>query len=208
MTRPAPHFHALSGLLPIHVLGVSPEGHAVIVVKTSGAKAMVDAVFKGKDSTLTPAQLEDHLALVNEFLVKAAAPDPLPAGSQVQIYDLAGFKLSYAMGGDIMSLFQLLMEFGTYYPERLHQAIILNAPSWFNVPWKMITSFLDANTRAKIVVVRSPGAALQQLSHHLHGEANVPVAWGGKCALPFEQYPGHRQLLQLVEKLNAGSGGP
>jgi hypothetical protein len=44
-------------------------------------------------------------------------------------------------------LLQLLMEFGTYYPERLHQAIILNAPSWFNVAWKMITGFLDANTQ-------------------------------------------------------------
>lgn len=42
---------------------------------------------------------------------------------------------------------QVLCSFGLYYPERLHQAFILNAPAWFNVPWKMISSFLDANTR-------------------------------------------------------------
>jgi hypothetical protein len=59
--------------------------------------------------------------------------------------------------------------------------------------------------RSKIIVARSPQAALQPLAHHLHGIDNVPVAWGGKCNLPFEQYPGHRQLLQLVEKLNARS---
>jgi hypothetical protein len=47
----------------------------------------------------------------------------------------------------LLLLLQLLMDFGLYYPERLHQAIILNAPSWFNVPWKMIMGFLDANTR-------------------------------------------------------------
>jgi hypothetical protein len=58
--------------------------------------------------------------------------------------------------------------------------------------------------RSKIVVARSPAAALQPLAHHLHGIDNVPVAWGGKCSLPFEQYPGHKQLLQLVAKLNAG----
>jgi hypothetical protein len=39
--------------------------------------------------------------------VKRAAPDPLPAGSQVQIYDLAGDKLSYAMGSEVMQLFQV-----------------------------------------------------------------------------------------------------
>jgi hypothetical protein len=69
---------------------------------------MVDAVFKtSSNSSLTPAQLEDLLALINEYLVKRAAPDPLPAGSQVQIYDLAGFKLSYAMGSEVMQLFQV-----------------------------------------------------------------------------------------------------
>jgi hypothetical protein len=204
LQRPAPHFHAFNSLLSIHVLGVSPEGHAVILVKvgtsgfalqcfqgtmvncwclpavgvrvdcrphqtfiyanglahllrhrwraaapratlhpekgflkpqflhtlmlranslclvhlhlwilplqTAGAKAMVDAVFSkttSSSSSLTPAQLEDHLALINEYLVRRAAPDPLPAGSQVQIYDMSGFKLSYAMGGDVMNLFQV-----------------------------------------------------------------------------------------------------
>jgi hypothetical protein len=75
---------------------------------------MVDAVYRNPSSSssssgLTPAQLEDHLALVNEYLVKRAAPDPLPAGSQVQIYDLAGFKLSYAMGSEVMNLFHVSM---------------------------------------------------------------------------------------------------
>lgn len=39
------------------------------------------------------------------------------------------------------------MSFSTYYPERLHQVIILNAPSWFNMPYKMVSNFLDPNTR-------------------------------------------------------------
>jgi hypothetical protein len=79
--------------------------------QAAGAKAMADAVYRkpgsSSSSSLTPAQLEDHLALINEYLVKRAAPDPLPAGSQVQIYDLAGFKLSYAMGSEVMQLFQV-----------------------------------------------------------------------------------------------------
>jgi hypothetical protein len=80
-------------------------------MQCAGAKAMVDAVFRNTSSSSssgpTPEQLEEHLALINEYLVKRAAPDPLPAGSQVQIYDLAGFKLSYAMGSEVMNLFHV-----------------------------------------------------------------------------------------------------
>lgn len=38
--------------------------------------------------------------------MQVAAPKPIPAGFQIQIYDLAGFKLSYVMG-DMFSLFKV-----------------------------------------------------------------------------------------------------
>jgi hypothetical protein len=41
MQRPAPHFHSFQGLLCIHVLGCSPEGHAVILVKVSRCLVML-----------------------------------------------------------------------------------------------------------------------------------------------------------------------
>lgn len=69
-------------------------------------------------------------------------------------------------------------------------------------PFTALTAFA---CRSKIIVARNPQTALQPLAHHLHGIQNVPVAWGGKCSLPYDQYPGHRQLLQLVAKLNAES---
>lgn len=42
---------------------------------------------------------------------------------------------------------QILVRFGHYYPERLKQALVINAPGWFTYPWKLLSSFLDANTR-------------------------------------------------------------
>lgn len=42
---------------------------------------------------------------------------------------------------------QLLVRFGHYYPERLHRALVINAPAWFSYPWKLMSAFLDANTR-------------------------------------------------------------
>jgi hypothetical protein len=37
---------------------------------------------------------------------QVAAPNPLPAGFQVQLYDMEGFKLSYVMG-DMLTLFKV-----------------------------------------------------------------------------------------------------
>lgn len=53
-------------------------------------------------------------------------------------------------------------------------------------------------------MVGAPKAALDTLAHHLGGLQHVPVAWGGRCPLSFEDYASHRALLELVHKLNAG----
>lgn len=99
---------------------------------------------------------------------------------------------------------QMLVRFGLYYPERLRLALVINAPVWFSTPWKAMSSFLDENTSAKVVVVGKPQSALSTLSHHLGGIDNVPVAWGGNCSLPFEEYPANVRMQQYGQRLNAG----
>jgi hypothetical protein len=46
------------------------------------------------------------LLLLLVVLLQVAAPNPLPAGFQVQLYDMEGFKLSYVMG-DMLTLFKV-----------------------------------------------------------------------------------------------------
>ena len=41
----------------------------------------------------------------------------------------------------------MLGRFVQYYPERVHAAFAINAPRWFATPWKLLSSFLDANTK-------------------------------------------------------------
>jgi len=53
-------------------------------------------------------------------------------------------------------------------------------------------------------VVGSPKSALSTLTRHLGGIENVPVAWGGKCALPFEEYPANKRMMEYGRRLNAG----
>jgi hypothetical protein len=46
------------------------------------------------------------LGLLLRCYMQVAAPNPLPAGFQVQFYDMEGFKLSYIMG-DMLTLFKV-----------------------------------------------------------------------------------------------------
>jgi hypothetical protein len=41
--------------------------------------------------------------------MQVSAPNPLPAGFQVQFYDMEGFKLSYVMG-DMLTLFKVRLQ--------------------------------------------------------------------------------------------------
>jgi hypothetical protein len=46
------------------------------------------------------------MMLLLQCCMQVSAPNPLPAGFQVQFYDMEGFKLSYVMG-DMLTLFKV-----------------------------------------------------------------------------------------------------
>ena len=81
---------------------------------------------------------------------------------------------------------------------------MINAPSWFSVPWRLACNLLDANTRAKVSVVCDPRDALPQLEAALGGRGRVPKAWGGDCDVPLEHYPANVAMLEYVAQLNTG----
>ncbi|WIA09629.1 hypothetical protein OEZ85_009018 [Tetradesmus obliquus] len=204
--RPVPYHTAVTTAFPTYTLmDESPERHAVITSKVGCIKDLCNLVFHPPDGTAgVPLEdLEYTMAVLNEYLTKVAAPRPLPGGSQVQIFDLEGFKLSM-VNGELITLFKMLGRFVQYYPERVHAAFVINAPRWFATPWKLLSSFLDANTKSRVMVVADAKEILPVLAHHLGGMHNVPQAWGGSNTTPFHDYPAHQRMLAFAKKLNEG----
>lgn len=76
-------------------------------MQPAGTKELCDAIFQSSAPQFTPDDFETHLTLLNEYLTRVAAPEPLPAGCQVLLFDMAGFKFSYLMG-DSFKLFQVM----------------------------------------------------------------------------------------------------
>jgi hypothetical protein len=78
--------------------------------------------------------------------------------------------------------------------------MVVNAPSWFNLIWRVASPYLAERTRAKIKVLTHDSEAAAELESCL-GPRWVPEAYGGTCKEAYEQFPVQKGLLEFVEKL-------
>ncbi len=64
---------------------------------------------------------------------------------------------------------------------------------------------LAESTRAKVSVLTTPSAAVEELQRHL-GPDLVPAEFGGRCMRRLDDMPAHRAMLELVASLEGGGG--
>ncbi|KAI8473652.1 MAG: CRAL-TRIO domain-containing protein [Monoraphidium minutum] len=197
---PGPWYEFVSQHFRIRLVGITPQGDPCILVKMCDMKRLADAIRAGKGSL---HDLEQHMAFINEYLYKVACPVPLPGGMGVQIIDCAGARLSM-INSDTANAFKVFASFGMYYPERMAKAIVVNAPGWFDMPWRVAQGMLDENTRSKVVLEWDTRKLLGVLGDVL-GPENVPLEYGGPCAAALEEYPEMLRLDAFVAELRSGA---
>ncbi|THG08490.1 phosphatidylinositol transfer protein 3-like [Camellia sinensis] len=104
----------------------------------------------------------------------------MPAGQEkfVVICDLEGW--GYA-NSDIRAYLGALSILQDYYPERLGKLFIIHVPYIFMAVWKVVPSFIDDNTKKKIMFVENKklkSTLLQDID-----ESQLPEIYGGKLPL-------------------------
>lgn len=67
-----------------------------------------------------------------------------------------------------------------FYPESLYKLFVVNTPAIISVAWRIISPWVDARTKSKIVFLK-PGETAEELRKHIHEEA-LPADLGGTCA--------------------------
>jgi hypothetical protein len=67
-----------------------------------------------------------------------------------------------------------------FYPESLYKLFVVNTPAIISVAWRIISPWVDARTKSKIVFLK-PSETAEELRKHIDEEA-LPVDLGGKCA--------------------------
>lgn len=89
-----------------------------------------------------------------------------PDGKLLWIIDYTDFSL--ATSPPLKTALATLRILQNHYPERLHEAILWHPPSIFNLVWKGISPFIDAETSKKLVFMtkKDPEAVQKLNSRH------------------------------------------
>lgn len=66
------------------------------------------------------------------------------------------------------------------FPETMYKTLVINAPSFFSVTWKIIKGFLDARTAGKIEIISSKSRAHSRLLELVDAD-QLPADYGGKA---------------------------
>lgn len=90
--------------------------------------------------------------------------------------------------GEVRTIMARVMQIDQdYYPELMHKALIINAPTSFRIIWGLVKHLLDARTQEKIEVVGSDYEA--ELKKWID-PANLPVQYGGTNTARLIDAPG------------------
>lgn len=132
-----------------------------------------------------------------KMVVKAQERDPnFVRCESVSVIDLEGLTSSQA-SSETMDIVKQAAKVGDFAPETMHCTLILNAPTWFTMTWKIIRSFIDPRTARKIEVYSSTSRGQFRLQQLVHA-AEVPHDFGGMGPPTGETDSPHREALQIL----------
>jgi hypothetical protein len=95
----------------------------------------------------------------------------------INVMDLQGLGSSQVTS-EALSVMKMVAKIGDFFPETLHCMLILNAPSWFAVTWRLIRSFIDPRTASKIEVYAYQSSGQKRLLE-LIDSTEIPREFGG-----------------------------
>ena len=69
------------------------------------------------------------------------------------IVDLYGLNFAYMRQSDLVSFLKTFVRtMDQHFPQRSHKTLIINAPKWFNVLYKVLSPLMRESTKAKIAI--------------------------------------------------------
>jgi CRAL/TRIO domain len=89
---------------------------------------------------------------VNEYLWQIVEADR-PLAKMTSIIDLQGLNLSVLRQGDIIGFLKIFVQtMDSHFPQRANRTLLINAPKWFNMLYKLLSPLLRESTKEKIKI--------------------------------------------------------
>jgi len=176
-------------LLEIEKMGLWPQAYPLI--KAEGA---------------TDAEILHHLKFTYEYAFKRIDDRPLPHGKSVKIIDLEGLSMSAVRSEAFKFISQAGALLALNYPQRLHRAFLVNAPTWWSVAWRLISPMIDAKVRSQMMLVgKNDKEKMKAALLEWVDEDQLPLQYGGTCTVEMGDSVFETEMREYVAKLNFSS---
>jgi hypothetical protein len=148
LAKPHPKFDLCKQVFPHYFLGRDKENHVVFLQRP----ALID-LKKAHANGLTKDELLMHYVYVNEYLWQILEADN-PLGTMTSVLDLTGLDLGVLKQRELIGFVKKFVStMDAHFPTRANKTLILNAPKWFNMLYKMFSPLLREATKAKITIL-------------------------------------------------------
>jgi hypothetical protein len=145
--KPHTKFDLCKAVFPHYFVGRDANFHILFVQRP----ALLD-LEKAELNDLSTDDLLMHYVYVNEYLWQILEAED-PFGEMTSVIDMTGIKIAILRRKDIVAFVKkLVATMDAHYPQRAHKTLVLNAPTWFNVLFKLLSPLMRESTKKKIEI--------------------------------------------------------
>jgi hypothetical protein len=145
--KPHTKFDQCKAVFPHYFVGRDKGNHILFVQRP----ALLD-LDKAEKNSLSTDDLLMHYVYVNEYLWQILEGQD-PFGEMTSVIDMTGIKIAILRRKDIVAFVKKLVStMDSHYPQRAHKTLVLNAPKWFNVLFKILSPLMRESTKKKIEI--------------------------------------------------------
>jgi hypothetical protein len=147
LSKPHTKFDLCKAVFPHYFVGRDKGNHILFVQRP----ALLD-LKRAEANGLTTDDLLMHYVYVNEYLWQILEAED-PFGEMTSVIDMTGIKMGILRRKDLVAFVKKLVKtMDSHYPQRAHKTLVLNAPKWFNVLFKLLSPLMRESTKKKIEI--------------------------------------------------------
>lgn len=148
LDRPYSKYDVLKRIFPVYIPGRDSSNNIVVVQRPG----LIDYEL-GHKNNVTGDDLLMHYVYICEYCWNILEPGP-PEGVMTTVMDCKNIYFStYTDPEQRYFLKKFVKMMSDHYPQRSYKTLIINAPSWANMAFKLVKPLLRETTKKKITIL-------------------------------------------------------
>lgn len=161
-------FKSMKKHYPHGVIGWSEKSDCLITYEAMGM--WPDAFKRVIQDGISEDDILQHMLVCYLFNFQQLDDRPWPNGKAVKIMDLDGLRLGHINTAGFKFITSIANVLAIMFPQRMHQCIFINAPSFWNIAWSVMKNVVPEKVRSQMQVFNRGSADKAQaaLLEYLH----------------------------------------